>query len=118
MRFRSLGRGDRTAAVRFVLMAPFPPGYKPPANALELPHVRRWLDGWGDEIGVGREENGELLGAVWARHVEPVLVRDEVTGEPLPEVIVGVDESERGAGIGRRLMAELLARAEAEGCPG
>jgi GNAT superfamily N-acetyltransferase len=67
---------------------------------------------------VGWEENGGLRGAAWARHVEPVLVRDEATGEPLPEVIISVAAEVRGSGVGRRLMEALLARAQAAGCPG
>ncbi len=99
-------------------MASFPPDREPPADALEMPHARRWLDGWGDELGVGWEEGGELRGAVWARPVEPVLVCDESTGRALPEVIVGVVEEARGAGVGRKLMEGLLVRARAAGCSG
>jgi hypothetical protein len=44
--------------------------------------------GWRDELGAAWEEDGVLWGMAWARCVEPVLVRDEATGEALPEVII------------------------------
>jgi hypothetical protein len=79
-------------------MAAFPPDCEP-TNARDLAHVRRWLQDWGDELGVGWEENGELLAAAWARQVEPVLARDQKTGEPLHEVIISVVASARGTGV-------------------
>ena len=77
-----------------------------------MTHVRRWLDGWNPlEPGVCWEEDEQILGAAWARTVEPVLVRS-VLGHPIPEVVIAVDPERRGQGIGRPLMEELVARAE------
>jgi GNAT superfamily N-acetyltransferase len=115
---RDLRPEDGRRILRFVLMAAFRPGDKPPPGAPELPHVRRWWKQWGEELGVGWEEDGELIGAAWARHVEPVIARDEATGEPLAEVIVSVVPAARGRGIGRGLVEGLLVRARAAGCAG
>lgn len=115
---RPLTRDDAAAAARFVLMATFPPDTKPPADALDIPQVRRWLEGWGAELGVGWEDRGELIGAAWARHVKPVLACDKATGQALPEVIISVAGAEHGAGVGGKLMEGLLMRASAAGCPG
>ncbi len=116
---RPLRHDDAAALRRFVLMAAFPSGRDLPPDPLEMPHARRWLCAWDDELemGVGWEEGGELLGAAWARRVEPVLVRD-VTGEPLPEIIIGVVDRARGAGIGKQLMQTLQSRAQSARCPG
>ena len=104
MPLRRLTEGDAALLEPFVVMAAFPPGPELPPGALASPHARRWLDDWGgDELGVAWEEDGVVVGAAWARRVEPA-----VAGAPLPEAIVAVAESARGAGVGRRLMEGLL----------
>jgi mycothiol synthase len=115
---RALSPGDQDAVAQFALMASFPPDEQPPADADARALVARWLDGSGDELGVGWEDNGILIGAAWARHGEPVLVRDEATGEPLAEVIIGVAPEARGAGVGTSLITGLVARAAAAGYVG
>ena len=83
-----------------------------------MAHVRRWLDGWGPlELGVCWEEHSRLVGAAWARRVEPVLVRSSL-GQPVPEVLIAVDPPHRGQGIGRALMEALIICAEEAGEPG
>jgi GNAT superfamily N-acetyltransferase len=116
MPLRAITPEDADAALPFVIMAAFPPG-KEPAGALEMPHVRRWLDGWGEELGVVWEENGRVVAAAWARVVDPVLARDD-KGDALPEAIISVVEDRRGAGIGRRLMEGLMHRAHVAGHAG
>jgi GNAT superfamily N-acetyltransferase len=118
MSVRPLTRDDACEVAPFVLMAAFPPGAEPPPDALEQQHARRWLEGWGDELGVAWEENGVLGGVAWARRVMPILVRDDATGDALPEVIISVAEEIRGSGVGRRLMEALVARAQSAGVPG
>jgi GNAT superfamily N-acetyltransferase len=101
----------------FVVMAAFPPLCELPPGALELRHASRWLEDWRDELGVAWSENDEVLGAAWARRVEPVIARD-ANGEALPEVIVAVAEHSRGRGLGRLLMLGLMERARADGHQG
>ena len=117
MPLRMLAADDAEALVPFVAMAAFPPREELPPGALEMPHVRRWLDGWGDELGVVWEDDGCVVAAAWARLVDPVLARDN-TGQALPEVIISVAPERRGTGLGRRLMQALMSRAYAEGHAG
>jgi ribosomal protein S18 acetylase RimI-like enzyme len=111
MPLRPVAADDAEALVPFVAMAAFRPGEELPPGAVDMPHVRRWLDGWGDELGVLWESDGRVVGAAWARVVDPVLVRDD-TGRAVPEVIISVAEGSRGTGLGRQLMEGLMRRVD------
>ena len=117
MGLRALSPGDHGAVAQFALMASFPPDEQPLADADERASVAGWLDGWVDGLGVGCEDNGILVGSAWLG-TSLVLVRDEVTGEPLAEVIIGIAPEARGAGVGTSLVSVLVARAAAAGCIG
>ena len=82
-----------------------------------MKHVRRWLDGWRpNELGLCYEEHDQVVGAAWARRVEPVLVRLSL-GQSVPEVLIAVDPAHRGQGIGQTLMEALIICAEEAGEP-
>src|ERR1700728_1551584 len=115
MGLRDLTESDGDALLRFAVMSSFPPGWRVSAEDRRSDHLRRWLDDWDDELGVGWEANGRLIGAAWARRVSPVLVRDAETGQPLPELIVGVDRNMRKTSVGRRLLTGIQARAARDG---
>ena len=69
-------------------------------NARELADVRRMLEHTDLQFGLAEEQSGELVAfaRVLTDHVYKALVLDVV-----------VDPERRGAGIGRRLMEEVLA---------
>lgn len=116
MGIRALTAGDEPELERSVLMAAL---HRPlPEGARAMGHVRRWLDGWSPiEPGVCWEEHHQVVGAAWARRVEPGLVCSP-SGEPLREVVTAVDPRRRGEGIGGKLIAALIARARETGEPG
>jgi 8-oxo-dGTP diphosphatase len=115
---RALRLSDRTALGGIVVMASFPPGYEPTDEELASSRVTRWLCGWGEELGVCWEADGELRGAAWVRLLEPVLAEDSAGGGPLPELIIAVHDAHRGMGIGRVLITELLSVADRADIPG
>jgi 8-oxo-dGTP pyrophosphatase MutT (NUDIX family)/GNAT superfamily N-acetyltransferase len=99
-------------------MASFPPGYEPTDDELASSRVTRWLSGWGEEIGVGWEADGELCGAAWVRQVEPVLAKHPGGGGPLPELIIAVNQAHRSVGIGFALITGLLSVVDGSNAPG
>lgn len=108
---RNLTRADAEAVVAFALIHAFPREPDPPEDARARPEVRRWIDHWDEELGVGWGEAGTLLGAAWARHLEPTLALDTLTAAPIPELILAVLPSARGQGIGHQLLEAMKARA-------
>ena len=103
---RRLGPRDRYDAERFAVAAAFPPWHRPSGDELEDARVARWLSGWDEEVGFGVEARGGLVGAAWARSVEPRLFVDD-DGAPLWELIIAIDEPFRGLGLGQQLVRVL-----------
>jgi GNAT superfamily N-acetyltransferase len=117
MVLRLLASSDAALMERMMLLAGFPPERELPADALEMPHIRRFLEGWGrpGDVGVvALDDAHRPLGAAWARILDEPLLRDD-RGAPVAEVAVAVDERARGRGIGTALMGAL---AEAAGAVG
>ncbi len=115
---RPLTAADAEALVAFVAMATSAPGREQPPEELAT-QAHQWLEGWnGRELGIGCEDDGQLVGAAWARVVDRVLARDPDTGAPLPELIIAVAEHWRGAGLGGQLIDALMQRAHTEGIAG
>jgi GNAT superfamily N-acetyltransferase len=86
--------------------------------ALAMPHVRRYLNGWGrpgDAGVVAVSEDGQRLGAAWYR-LFPV---DEpgwgFVAADVPELSIGVVGAARGRGVGGALLAALLELAREQG---
>jgi GNAT superfamily N-acetyltransferase len=86
--------------------------------ALAMPHVRRYLNGWGrpgDAGVVAVSEEGQRLGAAWYR-LFPV---DEpgwgFVAADVPELSIGVVGAARGRGVGGALLAALLELAREQG---
>jgi hypothetical protein len=53
MVLRLLTSSDAAFMERMMLLAGLPPDRELPADALEMPHIRRFLDGWGRPGDVG-----------------------------------------------------------------
>jgi ribosomal protein S18 acetylase RimI-like enzyme len=85
--------------------------------AFAIPHVRRYLDGWGrlGDAGVVAVADGQRLGAAWYR-----LFRVEDPGwgfvaTDVPELSIGVAAEARGRGIGSALLDALVTLAREQG---
>jgi GNAT superfamily N-acetyltransferase len=86
--------------------------------ALAIPHVRRYLDGWGrpgDAGVVAVAEDGTRLGAAWYRLFPTAEPAWGFVAADVPEVSMGATAEARGRGVGSALLDVLLALARAQG---
>jgi GNAT superfamily N-acetyltransferase len=117
MALRLLSSSDAAFMERMMLLAGFPPDRELPADAREMPHVRRFLDGWGrpGDVGVvALDDTHRPLGAAWARVMDKPLLRDDKDAA-VAELAIAVEPHARGRGVGRTLLDAL---AEAAGTAG
>src|SRR6266480_6432759 len=92
--------------------------YEPDADAAKaVPFVAKYLVGWqrpGD-FGFIAEQNGEILGAAWARRFSTEELRSHYGDEETPKVSIGVKPEARGQGVGEKLMRALIGEAARRG---
>src|SRR5919197_2904430 len=92
--------------------------HEPDAEAAKaIPGVAKYLAGWprpGD-FGFIAEQNGEIIGAAWARRFSAEELKSHYGDEETPKVSIGVKPSARGQGVGEKLMRALIGAA---GCRG
>jgi ribosomal protein S18 acetylase RimI-like enzyme len=92
--------------------------YEPHAEAAKaVPLVAKYLVGWqrpGD-FGFIAEQNGEILGAAWARTFSTEELRSHYGDEETPKVSIGVKPEARGQGVGEKLMRALIGEAARRG---
>src|SRR5437879_762227 len=87
------------------------------AAAKAVPFVAKYLVGWqrpGD-FGFIAEQNGEILGAAWARRFSTEELRSPYGDEETPKVSIGVKPEARGQGVGEKLMRALMGAAARRG---
>ncbi len=88
--------------------------------AFAIPHVRKYLDGWGrpgDAGVVALDAAGERLGAAWYRLFPADAPGYGFVAPDVPELSIGVAARARGQGVGGALLDALLAMARAQGHP-
>ena len=92
--------------------------YEPHAEAAKaVPLVAKYLIGWqrpGD-FGVIAAQNGEILGAAWARRFSTEELRSPYGDEATPKVSIGVQPEARGQRVGEKLMRALIGEAARRG---
>src|SRR5215470_10610215 len=92
--------------------------YEPHAEAAKaVPLVAKYLVSWqrpGD-FGFIAEQNGEILGAAWARRFSTEELRSPYGDEETPKVSIGVNPEARGQGVGEKLMRALISEAARRG---
>jgi len=87
--------------------------------AFAMPHVRRYLDGWGrvgDAAVIAVTEDGQRLGAAWYRLFPADDPGWGFVAPDVPEIGIGVTEIARGKGVGSALLDALLTLAREQGC--
>jgi len=93
---------------------------RPPlAEILADPHVRLYVEGWGrpGDDGFVAEVAGSPAGACWLRLFGHESHGWGFVGPDVPELSIAVAPRWRRRGIGRRLLAAAVARAERLGHP-
>src|SRR5256886_12567253 len=92
--------------------------YQSDAEAAKaVPPVAKYLVGWqrpGD-FGFIAEQNGEIIGAAWARRFSAEELRVPYGDEEAPKVSIGVKPNARGQGVGEKLMRALIGEAAHRG---
>ena len=77
----------------------------------------KYLAGWqrpGD-FGFIAEQNGEIIGAAWARRFAAEELKVPYGDEETPKVSIGVKPNGRGQGVGEKLMRALIGEAARRG---
>jgi ribosomal protein S18 acetylase RimI-like enzyme len=85
--------------------------------AKAVPSVAKYLAGWqrpGD-FGFVAEEDGEIIGAAWARRFSAEELKFPYGDEEAPKVSIGVKPNARGQGVGEKLMHALIGEAARRG---
>ena len=86
--------------------------------AFAMPHVRRYLDGWGrvgDTAVIAVAADGQRLGAAWYRLFPADDPAWGFVAPDVPEISIGVAATARGKGVGSALLDALLTLAREQG---
>lgn len=86
-------------------------------DAKAVPSVAKYLAAWrrpGD-FGFIVEQNGEIIGAAWARRFSTEELNFPYGDEETPKVSIGVKPNARGQGVGEKLMRALIGEAARRG---
>jgi ribosomal protein S18 acetylase RimI-like enzyme len=123
IRVRDVESSDLSFLAEMLCEAAFPPkaDRPPPSEVFADPRLARWVEDWGraGDFAVIAAESDRLLGAAWCRLFDDVETRERgVIDSQTPELIIAVEPSSRGIGIGGRLLSALLVRVRAAGFPG
>jgi ribosomal protein S18 acetylase RimI-like enzyme len=98
----------------FLAMAAYEPGAE---AAKAIPSVAKYVVGWrrpGD-FGFIADQNGEIIGAAWARRFSAEQLGFPYGDEETPRVSIGVKPNARGQGVGEKLMQALIGEAARHG---
>jgi GNAT superfamily N-acetyltransferase len=86
--------------------------------AFAMPHVRRYLNGWGrvgDTAVIAEAADGQRLGAAWYRLFPAEDPGWGFVAPDIPEISIGVAVTARGKGVGSALLDALLTLAREQG---
>src|ERR671911_1655658 len=85
--------------------------------AFAIPHVRRYLEGWGrtGDAAVVAVVDGQRLGAAWYRLFPAEDPGWGFVATDVPELSIGVAAEARGRGVGSALLDALLTVAREQG---
>jgi GNAT superfamily N-acetyltransferase len=87
------------------------------ADALAVPEIARYIEGWGraGDVAVIAEIEGEPAGAAWYRTFTAAEPGYGFVDESVPELAIAVERDARRRGVATLLMAALIDRARDAG---
>lgn len=90
---------------------------KPPRETIEQPQIIHYISEWGrpGDRALVAELGGRPVGAAWYRVFPEERRGYGFLDAQTPELAIAVVEGERGRGVGRALLEQLLAAAERDG---
>ena len=92
-------------------------GEAKPARAVLEPYVTKYVDRFGrtGDLALVLDDNGELVGAIWARQFSEQEQGYGFINTSTPELGMAIREPFRGQGLGTRMLADILERLRRNG---
>jgi GNAT superfamily N-acetyltransferase len=116
---RRIAENEKDFLMEMLYESIYIPENKQPRNILlELPHLKKYSEGWGrqgDRALIAVNSDHEAIGAVWYRLFTETDKGYGFVNPCTPELGIAIKEEARGLGAGTKLMEAILSQARKDG---